>query len=289
MGRRRLRDISYAASARTRGGRAMIRALEAAGGRGRLIRRARDYEAEVAAGQDFWSVMMERFGLRLEIARGRLADIPATGPLIVAANHPFGILDGLVLGHLLALRRDRFRILANSVFRRAAVLDEVILPVDFSEAAGSARANVVARRAAEAHLSAGGALGVFPGGTVSTSARPFSRPLDPAWRAFTGRLALRSGATLVPIHFGGHNSRLFQLASHVHQTLRLGLLIGEFGGRVDRPVQVAIGAPAKATTLDRTGDARAVSSALRQASYALGAIPPEVGYGRDFSEAAARC
>lgn len=217
------------------------------------------------------------------------SDSVSGGPLIVAANHPYGILDGLILGHLLALRRDRFRILVNSVFRRAAILDEVILPIDFSENAGSARANVAARRAAEAHLATGGALGIFPGGTVSTSARPFSRPLDPAWRTFTGRLAMRSGARLVPIHFEGHHSRLFQRASHLHQTQHLGLLIGEFGGRVDRPVRMAIGVPRKAGALDAAGDARAVSAALRRESYALGAIAPGAGHGRDFSEAEVRC
>ena len=58
-----------------------------------------------------------------------LADIPAQGPLVVIANHPFGILDGLMMGHLLDTVRGDFRILANAVFRKAPDLDRVLLPI----------------------------------------------------------------------------------------------------------------------------------------------------------------
>ena len=59
------REISYASSARTRAGRAVIRSLENMTGRLRLIRMARGYDLEVAQGRDFWEVMVERYGLSL--------------------------------------------------------------------------------------------------------------------------------------------------------------------------------------------------------------------------------
>ena len=92
------REISYASSAKSRGGRAMVRVLENATGRIGLIRRARGYEDEVAMGRDFWQVIVERYGLGLEITRGSLSSIPANGPLILVSNHPYGILDGLMMG-----------------------------------------------------------------------------------------------------------------------------------------------------------------------------------------------
>ena len=45
------REISYASSAATRGGRALVRVLENATGRLGLIRRAMGYEQEVAQGR----------------------------------------------------------------------------------------------------------------------------------------------------------------------------------------------------------------------------------------------
>src|SRR6056297_1696591 len=175
------RDISYAHSAQTRGGRVMIRAMENVTGRIGLIRRARGYEREIAAGRDFWQVMVERYGLSLDIARGALEAIPRQGPLIVIANHPYGILDGLMLGHILSRARGDFRILAHQVFLKAPDLARVILPISFDGSREARALNLATRKAALDYLGQGGAIGVFPGGTVSTSARPFSRPLAPGW------------------------------------------------------------------------------------------------------------
>lgn len=74
--------------------------------------------------------------------------------------------------------------------------------------------------------------------------------MDPGWRNFTARMIAKSDATVVPIFFTGHNSRLFQIASHLHTTLRLGLLIKEFKARIDEPVRVVIGDPIASTRLD---------------------------------------
>src|SRR6056297_74229 len=93
------RDISYAHSASTRSGRTVIRLMENTTGRLRLIKRADGYEREVAAGRDFWAVMVERYGLSLDVIGGSLANIPRDRPLILIANHPYGILDGIMMRH----------------------------------------------------------------------------------------------------------------------------------------------------------------------------------------------
>lgn len=280
------RDISYAYSAETRGGRAMIRLMENATGRIGLIKRARGYEDAVAGGEDFWQVMVERYGLGLEVTGGALENIPRDGPLIVIANHPYGILDGLMLGHILSVVRGDFRILAHKIFRKAEELDRIILPVDFSETKEAVRANIETRKEALGYLGDGGAIGIFPGGTVSTAAKPFKKPMDPGWRTFTARMIAKSDAAVVPIYFDGHTSRLFQLASHLHVTLRMGLLIKEFRRRVNTPVRVAIGAPIDRGELAaRAKDGRAMMDFLRKATYELSPTPLEsYDYGFEFEE-----
>lgn len=280
------RDISYAYSAQTRGGRAMIRLMENATGRLGLIKRADGYELAVADGRDFWQVMVERYGLGLEVTRGSLDNIPRNGPLIVIANHPYGILDGLMLGHILSVVRGDFRILAHKIFRKAQELDRIILPVDFAETKEAMRTNLETRKASLEYLAQGGAIGIFPGGTVSTAAKPFAKPMDPGWRTFTARMIAKSDATVVPIYFDGHTSRLFQLASHLHNTLRMGLLIQEFRRRVNTPVRVAIGEPIAREELQaRAKDGRAMMDFLRKATYELSPTPLEsYDYGFEFEE-----
>lgn len=280
------RDISYSYSAQSRPGRALIRLMENATGRVRLIKRVRGYEGDVANGADFWQVMVDRYGLKLDIVGGTLENIPASGPLVVVANHPYGILDGLILGHLLSVRRGDFRILAHKVFRKASDLDRVILPVNFDETKEAVAENVSVRKEALRYLGQGGAIGIFPGGTVSTSLTPFARPMDPGWRSFTARMIAKSGATVVPVYFDGANSRLFQLASHLHTTLRMGLLIREFRRRVDKPVRIVIGAPIPAREIAaRASDARGMMDFLRKSTYELSPTPlvPDLP-GYEFEE-----
>ncbi len=278
------REISYAQSAETLAGRAFIRTLENATGRIKLIKRAQGYEQEVAQGANFWDVMPQRYGLSLDVAGGDLANIPTDGPLIAIANHPYGILDGLMLGHMLNQVRGDFRILANKVFNRAEEINRVVLPVSFEGTKAAAAQNLQTRKDALRHIADGGAIGVFPGGTVSTSAKPFSWPLDPGWRNFTAKLVAKSDAQVVPIYFDGRNSRLFQLASHAHPTLRLGLLINEFKRHVDKPVRVVIGAPLRRVDLDKYAkDPKGMMDFLRQSTYDLSPKPMgQVPYGYEF-------
>lgn len=284
--RKAVSDLTYAGSAQTRGGRAVIRLMENASGRVGLIRRARGYEDDIRAGQDLFSVMVERYGLSLDMVSGSLDMIPRTGPVILIANHPYGILDGLMLGQMLAQTRGDFRILANAVFNRAPDLNRTLLPISFEESKEALALNLRTRRTALEYLGQGGAIGVFPGGTVSTAAKPFSRPLDPIWRSFTARMIAKSRATVVPVYFHGHTSRLFQIASHMHFTLRMGLLIKEFRRRVDTPVRVGIGAPLTRDVLDPlAGDSKAMMDFLRKATYELSPDPSAAAdLGFEFEE-----
>lgn len=284
---RSARDISYAPAARTRGGRAVIRTVENATGRLGLVRRAEGYRDDLLCGRDFWDVMVERMGVRVDVVAGSLADLPRQGPLVVVANHPYGILDGLVMGRILSqVRGPEFRILAHTVFHAAADLERVILPVDFAGTEAAVRANVETRKAALQHLAQGGAVGIFPGGTVSTSLRPFGRAMDPGWRGFTAKMISRSGAAVVPVYFDGANSRLFQIASHVHATLRVALLMREFRAKARLPVRIAVGQPIPAGDLAAfRHDPKAMMDFLRRRTYALSPKPlPMAGYGFEFED-----
>lgn len=282
-----LRQVSYRSAAPNRPVRALIRTAEALGGRNALLRRATCGGMSIPQGPEFWRSMLWRFGLTLDVFRGSLEDLPTTGPLVVVANHPYGVLDGLVMGSILSsLRKGDFRIVANSVFMQTEILAPHILPIDFGGNAEATELNLSTRKSAIDYLRNGGAVGIFPGGTVSTARRPFGTPLDPTWRGFTARMIHKSGATVVPIWFEGHNSRMFQISSHLSYALRLGMLLREFRARLDKPVRLAIGKPILADDLRQyAGDAKQTMDFLRRKTYEMSPDPSDADtLGFEFEE-----
>lgn len=264
------REISYSWSAKNLAQRALIKTIENLTGRPRLLKMALGYENEVEAGRDFWEVMQERYGIQMHFRDGGLENIPRKGPLVLVANHPYGILDGMAMGRVLSETRGDFKIIAHVVFRKAKDLQDVILPIDFGETKAAMAQNIATRKAALKYLADGGAIGIFPGGTVSTASKPFGKAMDPFWKTFTAKMITRSGAQVVPMYFDGANSRLFQVASHINQTLRTALYISEFDSRVGEPLPVTIGTPLPpGEIVARANDQRALMDYLRQETYAL--------------------
>ncbi len=268
------RDISYASSARGNVGRFFIRSIENMTGRLGLIKRAKDYDKDVENGRNFWDVIVERYNLKINFTEGDLGYIPRKGPVVLVSNHPFGILDGLIMGYILSHARKDFKIIANRVFRKAKDLDDVILPISFEENREGNIQNLNTRNEAIKYLKMGGIVGIFPGGTVATSAKLFSKPLDPHWKRFTSKLILKSKATVVPVFFSGSNSRLFQIASHLSYNLRMALLIREFGKKVDNKVDIAIGKGLDSSQFEKySKDLDGMMEFLRSKTYGLSKDP----------------
>ena len=263
-------DVSYAHSAQSKLGRAIIRCLENATGRSALLSRSPNLRTNMHSIQNLWHSIMEGYGVTIDIMQGELGDIPVDQPFIVVANHPYGILDGLVMGSVLAQSGANFKIIANDIFNKAREISDKILPISFKNTREAISLNLRTRKNAITHLSHGGAIGIFPGGTVSTSSKLFSQPADPAWRSFTAKMIFKSNALVVPIFFDGNTSRIFQLASHLHPNIRAGLLLREFKLRLDKPVRIVIGKPIPRCRMDLfKNDSRKIMDFLRLETYKL--------------------
>jgi putative hemolysin len=122
-------------------------------------------------------------------------------------------------------------------------------------------------RAALRHLSAGGALLIFPSQACSHLQLPQCRVTDPPWSPHLLTFIERTNATCVPLYFQGCNSWRFQLLGLLHPTLRTMLLLREFVGLRGRCIRVRVGAAAR---LDGAGTLRGERMReLRERLYAL--------------------
>ena len=277
-------DLSYAHSAHSRLGMAVIRCLENATGKSAVLSRSQNLRTNIHSIQSFWHSIMEGYGVTVDIMQGELGDIPVDQPFVLVANHPYGILDGLVMGSVLAQSGANFKIIANDIFNKAQEISDKILPISFKNTREAISLNLRTRKNALTHLSNGGAIGIFPGGTVSTSSKLFSQPADPAWRSFTAKMIFKSNALVVPIFFDGNTSRIFQLASHLHPNIRAGLLLREFKLRLDKPVRIVIGKPIPRCRMDLfKNDSRKIMDFLRLETYKLSPNKNQTfDYGYEF-------
>lgn len=207
--------------------------------------------------------VMAELELKLDL-RGNLEDIPTQGPLVVVANHPFGIIEGPALGSLLERVRPDVMFVTNSLLAQLPELRDRIFAVD--PFGGAAQANSLAVRGCLRHLRAGGALVVFPAGEVSSLRPPLGLVRDAPWQPMAARLAIKTGASVLPIYFGGGNRRRFHLAGLLHPALRTLMLASEMLSQRRRTIRLAIGSPIDAA---RYQDAEQLTSSLRTITYGL--------------------
>lgn len=256
--------------------RLVIRAIELMSGQPELKRMYLEHQERPRPGESFWNAAVRKLQLNILLNEESLGEIPAKGPAIIVANHPFGVLDGVMICWLVARIRPDFKILTNALLNRVDEIKHALLPIDFEESKAALETNIKSRAEAKALLENGGVLIIFPGGTVSTTPTVLARKAkDPEWKTFTARMIVQGKAPVVPVFFGGQNSRLFQVASHVSMTLRLSLLFKEVHDRIGADMVIRIGKRIPYEDLKAITDRKKLMEFLRDKTYELADGAPE--------------
>ena len=236
--------LSYATTFDAPWRRGAIRALEWATGKPRLLRLIRRFEAEgVEHGQGFWPHALRVMGIELRTPDAQVARIPATGPVVVVANHPHGLVDGMVLAALIGRVRTDYRILTRALLTGVPEVERFLIPVPFPHEADARTRMLEMRARARAQLARGGAVALFPAGAVAASDGWWGPAREAPWAPFTAKLIREAGATVVPVRFPGANSRAYQIAGRVSPVLRQGLLLHEVVHALGRPQAPVVRAP----------------------------------------------
>ncbi|MEL7107362.1 MAG: lysophospholipid acyltransferase family protein [Pseudomonadota bacterium] len=238
------RRLSYANTFTNPVSRRVIQTMELFTGKFRLLYLIRKFESKgVPHGQDFWAQALDIMGIGLKTPEAEIARIPATGPLVIVANHPHGLVDGMVLAELIGRVRTDYKILTRSLLTGVAEIEEFMIPVPFPHEDDALNKNLEMRRRAMDHLSQGGCVVLFPSGVVASSDRMWGPAVEREWNPFTAKMIFRSGATVVPVKFPGQNSRVYQIANRISATIRQGLLLFEVTHALNRPQRPYVGQP----------------------------------------------
>jgi len=222
-----------------------IKTIEWCTGKIHIIRMIREFERRgKAPGLGFWRSALDVMGIDLTTPQEQIDRIPKTGPVVVVANHPHGMVDGMVMADLLGRARPDYRILTRAFLTD---IDEdagqFLIPVPFPHEEDAQAKMVEMRRKAMAHLKDGGLVAVFPSGVVASANSLFGPMIEDEWNLFTAKMIRVSGARVVPLFFPGANSRWYQMACQVSATLRQSLLIHEIVRSCGKPMKPVVGHP----------------------------------------------
>ena len=267
-----MRRLSYAGTFTNPAKVLTIRAIEWATAKLHLLSLIRQFERSGAPmGVPFWSKAVKQMGIRIDTPEAEIARIPATGPVVLVANHPHGLVDGMIMGEMVSRIRPDFKILTRSLLTGIPEIEQFRIPVPFPHEENSRELGLQMRDLTMAHLKAGGLVILFPAGKVAMSEGWFGPAIEAEWNVFTHKMIHKSGAMIVPIHFTGQNSRAFLIANKLSDTLRQGLLLYEIKRALNKPQRPFVGEPISADELKKwEGNPRGFLAWLREHTLGLG-------------------
>ena len=264
--------FSYSRAEQPWANRTTIRIIERLSGQPRLEGLYRSWASKPHPHENLFNAAVRLLKIKIDIDQPALARIPTKGPVLFIANHPFGVIDGLMAGHLATRIRPDVKIMTHSLLAQAPEAKDFMLPVDFAKTPEAQMTSLQTRRRTMNWLATGHAVVVFPAGGVSTAQKPLTGPaLESPWHPFVAKLARMPDVTIVPLYFHGQNSRAFHFLSHIHYALRIALLFRETVRRIGSTIRVEVGAPLTQSDLPQTQDRNEIMKFLRLKTLGLNA------------------
>jgi len=168
-------------------------------GRRRLEDVYNELSVESLNGHELWARTLSLLDLRIELDKN-LEDLYLPGPVVLLANHPFGVADGLSMGYMLSKIKEDVLLMVNEVLCREPVLSRYFLPIDFRPDKRAIQTNIKTRKKALNHIHQGGSLGIFPSGAVSTVPSIWhQKAVDLEWKSFVVKLTTQPNVHILPV------------------------------------------------------------------------------------------
>lgn len=198
--------------------------------------------------------------LSLQVRAAGLEHLPARGRVVIIANHPTGIADGIALYDAVKLLRPDICFYANSdAHRVSARFGEVLIPVEWVEAKRTRERTRLTLQLTREAMEAERALAIFPAGRLARMRDGALR--DPEWMASAVSIARKYEAPVLPVHVSGPRSNLFHLFDKVSGELRDITLFHELLNKRGRRFALQAGPPIPHEAM--AGDAGEVSERIK--------------------------
>ncbi len=194
---------------------------------------------ELKQSNNFWKKTLDI--LKINYIAENVDNIPKAGSSIIVANHPFGLLDGLIICSIICDIRKDYKILINDEVSQIDQIREYLLPIKFSKLTEDIKKNIISKKKAIEHVNSNGVLITFPSGEVATSSLIFNEANERRWKPLIGSIINKTNAAIIPVRFFGKNSLFFQTIGFVNNNLRRILFIRELLNKKNQTFKLSIG------------------------------------------------
>jgi putative hemolysin len=223
-------------------------------------------------GLDFVDAIIEEFKANVEVVG--LHNIPATGRVLVASNHPLGGLDGIALMQSVGKVRKDILFPVNDILLLLDNLKPLFIPINKH---GSNAENIKILN----ETFAGEALiCYFPFGLVSRKRKGVIADLE--WKKTFLSKAKKFERNIVPTHISGQNTNFFYRLASIRKTLGIKAnlemlyLADEFYKQNDRTIRITFGQPVSYKVFSNKLTDAQWAEKLRRYTYQLGLNRDEV-------------
>jgi putative hemolysin len=187
----------------------------------------------------FASRLLQGLNIQLTGVDELCAKIPQQGPVVIASNHPFGGIEGVILAWAIEQVRPDIKVLANKGLKIFPELGDYFIFTN--PLVENDRQNASSIRTCLKHLKNDGALLIFPAGRVSYFQKDSKRIVDHKWNRVVASLTTRSQAHFVPVFVSGQNSRLFYQLGRLYYRFRMLMLPRELVNKRNAKIQLSSG------------------------------------------------
>jgi putative hemolysin len=215
--------------------------------------------------EDFADKLIAVLKLDIEGLDALKANIPQSGPVVIASNHPFGGIEGVILARAIGEVRPDLKVLANKGLGIFSELKDYFIftnPLSPNDPK-----NGPSLRQCISHVSKGNALLLFPAGKVSYYQKDKGRISEHPWNKIVGRLISIDKCKYVPVFVSGKNSPTFYKVEALYFRLRMFLLGRELLNKTGANIRIDSGFAIENTLINGINHEQTAACA-RALSYA---------------------
>lgn len=215
--------------------------------------------------EEFVNGVLRLLAIRAKTIFCDLDSIPKEGPVIFVANHPCGMIDGLIGLSITHTVRPDVRVVGNKSLLAFENMASLVIPV---ERPNQRQRGIEGIREILLHLDAGNALLFYPAGWVASYVLGKGIQECP-WSSSVGRLAIKYRSPIVPIFFGGRNSYAFHMIRFISQPVSSSFLLRELFNKINRTIPVCVGKTIPNQEIEDVDESQVLASLLRERTLDL--------------------